>query len=418
MNRLRQFWHYTTKVFDLPCRLRSVRDRRADPLVPSWAVTATLLLGALLRKPSFLQIESESRRPGWQRLIDYPEPITDDRMAYVCECYHLEDLRAVLVGINRTLKHNKALDSAKIHGLWVVSIDGNEQFNSRRRCCDQCCERKVKVAHAQGQVQEVTEYYHRKVYAQIHGPDLSVVLDLEPVRPGEDEARAAVRMLGRMRRTYGPRFFDVVTLDAWYAKGPTIRAIQRLGWAVVTVLKQEAYDLYKETSVLIGDQSPRHWKVEDRSVDLWEVRDLPFTDPAIGLMRVVQSHEHWVEVQQVAGRKSRVPKESFWRWLVSRELDGYPAEAIWRIGHQRWGVENHAFNELTQHYHLTHCPHHEPIAIVAWLLILILAFNLFELFVRVHGKLLRLGKTTLKELSQQLDRALERWEDLQPLWSG
>lgn len=418
MNRLRQFWHYTTKVFRLPSRLRSARDRRADPRVPTWAVTATLFLGALLRKPSFLQIESESRRRGWQRLIGYDQPITDDRMAYVCERYRLEDLRAVLVGVNQTLKRNKAFEPAKIHGLLVVSVDANEQFNSRRRCCAGCCERTIKVAEAPGQIEAVTEYYHRQVYAQIHGPDFSVVLDLEPVRPGEDEAGAAVRMLGRMRRTYGPRFFDGVTLDAWYAKGPTIRAIQRLGWGVVTVLKQEDYDIYKETTALLRDAPAQHWKWADRSVDLWEVRDLPFTDPALGPMRVVQAREHWIEVQQVAGRKTRVSKESFWRWLVSPELDGYPAQAIWRIGHHRWGIENHAFNELTQHYHLTHCPHHEPLAIVAWLLILMLAFNLFELFVRLHGKLLRLGKTTLQEAALQLDRALERWEELLPLWSG
>ena len=88
------------------------------------------------------------------------------------------------------------------------------------------------------------------------------------------------------------------------------------------------------------------------------------------------------------------------------------------MGHQRWGVENHAFNELTQHYHLEHCPHHEPVAVIAWLLILTLAFNLFELFVRMHGKLWREGTITLREATRQLERALERWEELEPLWSG
>ena len=51
MNRLRQFWHGASKVFDLPRRLRGVRDGRADPQVPTSAVNATLFLGALLRKP-------------------------------------------------------------------------------------------------------------------------------------------------------------------------------------------------------------------------------------------------------------------------------------------------------------------------------------------------------------------------------
>ena len=81
-------------------------------------------------------------------------------------------------------------------------------------------------------------------------------------------------------------------------------------------------------------------------------------------------------------------------------------------------MENHAFNELTQHYHLEHCPHHEPVAIVAWLLILVGAFNLFEAFARLNGVLWGAGRVTLQEMARQLDRGLERWEDLDPLWSG
>ena len=90
----------------------------------------------------------------------------------------------------------------------------------------------------------------------------------------------------------------------------------------------------------------------------------------------------------------------------------------WCMGHHRWGVENHLFNELTQFYHLEHCPHHHPVAIMAWLLILVLAFTLFELFVRLHGKLWRQGTTTLQDIASALFEALARWEEIEPLWSG
>jgi hypothetical protein len=418
MNRLRQFWHAANKVFDLVRRLRAVRDCRADPQVPTFAVNATLFLGALLRKPSFLQLQFEGTRRGWQRLIAHPASITDDRMVYVCERYHLEDWRALLVSTNKVLKRNKVFETAKIHGLLAVAIDANEQFKSRCRCCAQCSQRRIKIKNRLGQIEEVTEYYHRYVCAQLHGPDMSSVLDLEPIRPGEDEAAAAVRLLGRMRRLYGPRFFDVVTVDAWYATGPFIKAVQRLGWGVIAVLKQEHYDIYQEATALMTQARTASWKWEDRHIELREVKDLPFTDAAIGTMRVVQAHEYWSERRQSGGQKTTVRQQSFWRWLVSRELEEVPAQGIWRLGHARWGIENHVFNELTQHYHLEHCPHHHPVAIVAWLLILLLAFNLFEWFARLHGKLLRIGAITLAELTWQLDRALERHEELEPLWSG
>ena len=57
-------------------------------------------------------------------------------------------------------------------------------------------------------------------------------------------------------------------------------------------------------------------------------------------------------------------------------------------------------------------------AIIAWLLILVLGFNLFEVFVRLHGKLWQQGQVTLQELALRLDRGLEHPEELTPLWSG
>ncbi len=67
MNRLRQFWHYVEKVFDLPRRLRGVRDARVQPEIPTPVLTASPFLGAVLRVPSCLQLQAETARRGWQR---------------------------------------------------------------------------------------------------------------------------------------------------------------------------------------------------------------------------------------------------------------------------------------------------------------------------------------------------------------
>jgi len=418
VNRLRQFWRYAEKVFDLPRQLRAVRDGRSDPTIPTRAVTSSLFLGGLLRVGSFLQLQAETARVGWQRLVGWKATISDDCFAYTAERYRLEDLRQVVVEVNKTLKANKALEAAKISGLLVVAVDANEQFSSRHRCCPDCCQRCLEKKGPGGQPQKITEYYHRQVYAQIHGPHLSVILDIERVQPGEDEAAAALRMLERMHQNYGPRFFDAITVDAWYATGPFIKGVRALGWGVVSVLKQERYELYQEATNLSREQPPQCWSWEDRQVRVWEVKNLPFTEPEAGLLRVVIAQEQWTQKQMVAGQKHSVERQAHWRWLADSTLDGYPAKVIWQIGHQRWGIENHAFNELTQHYYLTHCPHHHPVAIMAWLLILALSFNLFELFVRLNGKLWRAGRVTLQEIARQLYRALEAVQDLEPLWSG
>lgn len=418
MNLAAQLWRYLTKVFDLPRHLRAIRDTRVYPEISTPRVTAVLFLGAILRLPSLRQISKDSDRAGWQRLLGLNGPISDDVMAYVLERYRLEDWRTVLVSINQTLKRNRAFESAKINGLLVVSIDANEQFNSRHRCCEACCQRKIKTRTPAGQEVEIDEFYHRMTYACLHGPDFSVVLDVEPIGPGEDESAAALRMLGRMRRLYGPRFFDVVTVDAWYTKTPFIRAVRRLGWGVVSVLKQERFDVYKESSTLAAAQAPERFSSEGRQIALRQVRNLTLGEEGNQPVRVVLSDEEWTQVNRVAGQRVSKPMQSHWRWIATPELDPYPKEVIWRIGHARWAIENHVFNELTKYYHLEHCPHHHPVAVMARLLILVLAFNLFEVFVRLHCKLWQAGKVSLQELALRLDRSLEYPGQLTPLWSG
>ena len=70
-------------------------------------------------------------------------------------------------------------------------------------------------------------------------------------------------------------------------------------------------------------------------------------------------------------------------------------------------------NELTQFYHLEHCYHHEPVAMVAQMLILMLGFVLFSAYAMLHSQQVRLGQVSLKELTHDLDLDLEEalpWE--------
>jgi hypothetical protein len=104
-----------------------------------------------------------------------------------------------------------------------------------------------------------------------------------------------------------------------------------------------------------------------------------------------------------------------WRHLcglkapVQHEIFAYLAEVIYQGGHRRWGIENKAFNELTQYYHLEHCYHHDPTSMLVQMLIVIFGFALFSAFA-LHSQLVRSGELTLKALAHQLDLALE--EDL------
>ena len=182
------------------------------------------------------------------------------------------------------------------------------------------------------------------------------------------------------------------------------------------VLKQERMEVFQEARALSAGQEPTlkfEDKTRNRRVKLWEVKDLDFSESYGRKVRGVHSEEAWIDTQVVGGKRISQPQISHWWWMASEGLRGYACKVVYEGGHRRWGIENKAFNELTQFYHLEHCYHHEPVAMLAQLLILILGFVLFSAYALLHSQPFRLGQVTLKELAHDLDLALEehsRWE--------
>jgi hypothetical protein len=406
--QLSRFVACAQKRLDLPLLAGCFADRRPQPDIPARAVGLSLVLGEVVHIPSLLQLQEETKLPQWQQWVGYKHPISHDTFGYVSERLDPEQLRRAGIWINHKLKRGKAFEANKINGLLVVSLDANEQFCSDSRRCDACLSREVTCKDAQGQEFKKTQYYHKQVYAQLSGPQLSVILDVEPMRPGEEECATALRLLRRLRQKYGPRFFDVVVVDSWYANGPFLKTVaEELGWPVIAVLKQERYEAHQEALALTQGQKPAQVVERDgRQVEIWDVPAVRFTDTYPGPVRIVRVRERWTQRKRVAQEWQTQQKEQNWIWVVAGDLDGYDGAALRDIGHLRWKIENNAFGELTQHWHLTHCAHHHPVAVVALLWIKIIAFTLFHAFAILHGKLFRLGKTTLQELRKQIYRSL------------
>lgn len=179
-----------------------------------------------------------------------------------------------------------------------------------------------------------------------------------------------------------------------------------LGWPVVAVLKQERYEIYKEALALTGGNPTQQVERDGRQVQIWNVDSLRFSDSYTDPVRVVRMHESWTERQRIGQDWKHKEMEQNWIWVVAGELGGHDGATICDIGHLRWKIENHAFGELTQHWSLTHCSHHHPVAVVALLWIKIIAYTLFHAFAILHGKAFRLGLTTLNEIRKQLYRSL------------
>ncbi len=252
-------------------------------------------------------------------------------------------------------------------------------FPSRKRCCDQCCQRRIKVGD-----RELTEYYHRGVVAHLIGVELPIVLDVEMIRPGEAEIVAARRLFERVLARYG-RFFDAVVGDAIYFEQTLHELCRARGKHLLAVLKENNPALLADARALMGGDPRLIREDEQRLVRYWDEEDLRSGSVSAGV-RVVRAEETTRICERVARQWVRRDETVNWFWATSIPSQVMPARQIAQAGHGRWSIENRIFNTLSMHWGLDHCFRHDPAAILNFILILFIAHTFVAAFARLNLK--------------------------------
>jgi DDE family transposase len=291
-------------------------------------------------------------------------------------------LREAIHQVYGSLKRNKALPDNR--GICLAIVDGHESHASYRRHCPGCLERTIHSAQG-----DHIQYYHRQVTlllvtgAPPGRQPLRMPLDHEPQRPGEDEVAAATRLLERVLIRY-PRAFDVVLADALYAQAPFFNFLLDHHKHVLTVLKDERRDLYQDAAGMFQSVAPVRGTFRSRDCLWWDFPDLVSWPDVKVPVRVIRSLETY-SVRRQLDKKDEI-QTSDWVWATTLPQAQVPVERGVGIGHQRWDIENHNFNELVNGWHADHVFKHDAGAIESFLLMAFLAFILFHAFLYLNLK--------------------------------
>jgi len=340
---------------------------------------------------------SQSRRSGfWSRWLGCRLPSADS-VGRVAALMVPDDIRAVQRGVYACLKRMKAL-MPPTHGLMLAVLDGHESHASFHRHCDGCLKRTLKTRQG-----ERTQYYHRHVALHLVGGGLRLTLDLEPQRAGEDEVAAAMRLLKRVAAAY-PRAFDVVAGDALYANSVFFNFVLGLGKQALAVLKDERRDLIADARALLPQTPPRTMRHAGAECQVQDVADLNSWPQVRSPVRVVRS----VETRSVRRRRTKELESQTTEWLWVTTLDARRAgsAAIVQMGHARWDIENHAFNELANAWHADHVYRHHDNAIVVFGLLALLCLNLFNAFYQRDLKPAARRAASMLQIARQVAAAL------------
>ena len=361
---------YADKRFGLGKALDNVREARVQPVIPPGVIFRSIMLGLLSRTGSLNAFEQLPAGSWWQDWIGDDPPSTD-RMGDVAAGVELLDIRDYLLDVYHNIRRKRGLQPL-LGRLRPLVVDAHESFGSYLRCCPACRQRTISTKNG-----ERTQYYHRYVTAALVHRDGLLLLDLEPQKPGEGEAAAAVRLLERLLRRC-PRAFDVVSGDALYMDPAIWRLVRSHGKHIVAVLKNERRDLMTDARSLFDEVTPTCFDDGTTSYQLWDIPGFNTWTQVEGPVRVVRSLETSRVRRQRTGEIEETTSE--WVWATSLQPDT-TTKSILTIGHKRWSIENEGFNELVNHWHADHCYKHHPIAIQAFLLLTFIAYNIFHIFV-------------------------------------
>lgn len=146
------------------------------------------------------------------------------------------------------------------------------------------------------------------------------------------------------------------------------------------VLKQENRELYQDAQQLRTLRAPQILPGSAKSSRIWDLEGLTSFTTLGRPVRVVWAEEEKTLRRVIGGKKQEVTEKSTWVWVTDLSSQEASAEVIQTWGHDRWDIENRAFNELPQHWAMDHSFVHDPTALEALLLTLAVAFLTTYLF--------------------------------------
>jgi hypothetical protein len=368
--------------------LAKISGGRPAPRIPTAVSPKATLAMFWARLGSLNALETVSSARFWKQWLGRAL-CSADTIGRVHAKLHCDQLRTGIHQVYERLKRNQALPLN--WGRDGAVLDGHESQASYRRHCAGCLRRIISTERG-----ERVQFYHRKVTLMLlpgalpgRAP-LRPLLDEEPPRPEEDEVAAALRLLRRVRPAY-PRAFDLVLAEALYATAPFLNFLLDHGKHALAVLKDERRNLYQDVQGPFQLVQPHQGRYRSRQCLWWDLADLVSWPQVKVPLRVIRSLETYSVPSQLT--KQLVQQTSDWIWVTTLPSAQLCTERAVGMGHPRWDIENHGFNELVNEWDADHVYKHDPGAIEAFLLMAFLAYNIFHAFIALNLKpQIRLGK--------------------------
>ncbi len=394
---LKKLLIYSKSVYQIPEKIKGISDGRKRKSIPAFNVIMPVLISQILQYESFHTVFTapESMGKRLKHLIKGRIPKVD-AVRDVLTRTSPKEVEAIHGSVVKRIRRNGVQRGGTIGRYVVAAIDGVELFSSTKKCCPMCLTRTNKAGQ--------TEYFHRSVVCASVGNDPHIIYGQEMLKPrdgaekDEGELTGGKRLILRLRKEFG-HFADVIVADALYLNAPFINTVLECGMDVVIRLKDEKRLIFQDAEALFerGEGHKKGFQKGRTEIDVWDLSgfEMGNVEPT---MRVVKFREKTREGVR-------------YMWLVTT-LMTTDYQILWGMMRKRWDIENHAFHQLKTYYHAKHCYCHSAAEVI--FILLMIAFNIRELFLFRRMKDFKQSKTTRRSVTRQFRDDL-LLQDFKPL---
>ncbi len=277
----------------------------------------------------------------------------------------------------------KALDYARLHGYYLLVLDGTGQLRFQRRHCEHCLERTNNGK---------TYYYHNVLEAKLVTPDglaLSAasefVENTDPHATKQDcELKAFGRLSEKIKKHY-PQLRLCLGMDALYANGTVFTTCEKNHWKYFITFKQGSMPAVWTEYQSLLKLSRSNCKVVQKDKNISQ--EFAWVEG----MEHIDDHKrhHTFNIFQCLEKCRQDHTESYFAWLTNFPIC---SDTVAELGNQgarcRWKIENEGFNtQKNGGFNLEHAYSTKRRQMHNWYILLQISHMILQLV--EHGSLLR-----------------------------
>lgn len=284
---------------------------------------------------------------------------------------NVNDIEKININTIKKAKENKMYRKGTIDGLLVVGLDGTETFGSYKKKWNNCYNKKIKNKKIiNGEEQIIEEEYHEQVsvFARIVGKRPGILLGYEKVTSKgnngkqEYEPNVGINLIKKIKKAYGIGI-DVIVGDAIYLGKKFVKEVKEEGYHGVIRLKGNNKNLMKDAEGIFKNQKAKQYNYKKKTIKYWS--DIfEYYDTEVKVVKYSEIDDK--------GRKQEI-------YVVSTDVN-MNEKTINKIIHARWDIENNGFHELKHQWNMNHCYIAEENAIDVIMQMIMLSYNLWELY--------------------------------------